>query len=124
VKPATHDIEVYRGDTYELFVRIRTRVYVEGVGWTPGPYKDLTGYTGTAQIRTTEDAADPPAATFTVTIANQVTTLGGVLVRLTPAQTAALVISSGVWDMQLSDGTDVWTYVKGNVTVSKDVSRV
>lgn len=128
MKPYQHDIEIYRGDTFELFFRVRTRVWNPALnggagGYEPGPYRDLTGFAGTSQVRSTADAVDPAALDFTVTIADQITTTGGVLVRATPALTAALVISAGVYDVQLADGTDKFTYIKGGVTVDPDVTR-
>jgi hypothetical protein len=124
VKPAVHDIEIYRGDTFELFFRVRTRVWnaIDQV-WEPGPYRDLTGFTGASQVRSAPDAADPAALDFVVTVVDQLVTLGGVLVRATPALTAALAISAGVYDVQLSDGTDKFTYLKGAVAVDPDVTR-
>jgi hypothetical protein len=122
VKPAEHDIEIYRGDTFELFFRVRTRTW-DGTAWVPGAYRDLTGFTPTAQMRSSADAADPAALTFVCTLANQTTTPGGVLVRATPALTAGLAIMAGVYDVQLSDGTDKFTYLKGAVAVDPDVTR-
>jgi hypothetical protein len=128
VKPAVHDTSIYRGDTYELFFRVRTQVWnplLNGGagGLEPGPYRDLTGFTGAAQFRSSPDAVDPPELIFTVTIVDQLVTLGGVLVYASPAQTAAIAISAGVYDVQLSDGVDKWTYIKGAVAVDPDVTR-
>jgi hypothetical protein len=128
VKPTVHDIEIYRGDTFELFFRVRTRVWNPALngglgGYEPGPYRDLTGFTPKAQIRSSAGAADPPALEFVCSLSNQTTTPGGVLVRATPALTEALVIDAGVYDVQLSDGTDKYTYIKGAVAVDPDVTR-
>ena len=129
MKPLKKDIEIRRGDTFELFFRVRTRVWNPALnggagGYEPGPYRDLTGYTVTSQFRSSEDAADP-ALTFTCTLTNQTTTPGGVLVRATPAQTAALTIFAGGYDVQLATAgmVDAWTYIEGTVTVDKDWTR-
>jgi hypothetical protein len=123
MRPAVHNIEIYRGDTFEIFFRVRTKVFNEiDQEWEPGPYKVLTGWTGLAQIRASADAVSIDA-TLTVTLSNQTTTPGGVLCRLTPTETAALSITAGVWDVQLTDGTDTFTYITGSVAVVKDVAR-
>lgn len=124
--PWVKDIKVRRGDTKELFFRVRTRTWNEALQkWEPGPYRDLTGWTALSQIRESLDSTIV-AAEFTVTFSDQVNpdTVGGVLLKLTPVQTASLTIIKGVWDCQFTDlAGDVWTYVAGAVTVEKDVSR-
>jgi len=126
MKPAKHDIEIRRGDTYELFFRVRTRVWNPTTEvWEAGAYRDLTGYEVTAQLRTAADAATVEIE-FTCVLTNQTTVPGGVLVRATPAQTQALIITAGVYDVQLDpDGTgdDKYTYLEGDVTITKDVTR-
>lgn len=115
MKPGTLDLEVYRGDSFELFGRIRTT--------TAGSYLDLTGWVGIAQIRSDPDS-DSVIESFSVTLGNQSTAPGSVFVRLTAAQTSDLAFTSAQWDLQftLPDGT-VRTYLKGKVTLNKDISR-
>lgn len=118
--PGSVDITVYQGDTYTLFFRVRN----QNPDGTPGAYIDLTGYVGLAQIRAKATDPDPPLATFAVTLADQVLSRGGVTLTLTPAQTAPLPVTGGVWDVQLTapDGS-VHTYLAGNVIVLQQVSR-
>lgn len=132
MQPVPKDIDVYRGDTFEFFFRIRHRVYdATAQTYVAGDYVDLTGWTGLAQIRENADAA-AVLASFTVTIANQAAleTRGGVLLTLPPAVSAGLPalglppVPAGIWDVQLTNATaEVRTYYKGAVTVDKDVSR-
>lgn len=124
MKPWPHDLSIRRGDTKELFFRVRERVWDETTSaYIPGAYRDLTGWTVLAQYRATEDANEV-LAEFAATIMDQGVTPGGVLLRLTPAQTASLTILTGVWDCQLTDPAgDVYTYIAGKVAVDKDVSR-
>lgn len=119
-KPATLDIEVYKGDDFSVFFRVRELNQDQ----TPGAYVNLTGGTGKAQVRQTEDNANVEAE-FTVTLSNQTTTPGGVLCELSSAQTSAFAFTTGVWDVQVT-GADskVKTYLKGKVTVIKEVTRV
>lgn len=121
MKPATQNIEIYKGDDFSIFFRIREKL----ANGDPGSYVDLTGAVGKAQIRQTEDTATV-AAEFTVTIGDQVATPGSVLCTLTGAVTGALSITSPAkWDVQLThaDGK-VRTYLAGSVTLIKEVTRV
>ena len=113
--PAQKDITLYRGDTYELFARIK-----DG----SGVYRDLTGWVGLAQYRATVDDSTV-LATFSVVLGNQTTAPGSFFMRLTDTVTAALTVLSGVYDLQFTfpDGTK-GTYMAGKVTVTKDVSRL
>lgn len=122
MKPAEKALEFYRGDSFEAFMRIREMTLVEGE-YVPGAYIDITGWVGLGQLRSSED--DPTVlATFAVTLGNQTTTPGSAFLRLTAAEVAALSVASGKWDVQftLPDST-VNTFLKGNFTVVKDVSK-
>lgn len=125
--PASKDIEIRLGDSKELFIRIRSRIWDSASStYIPGDYIDITGWTILSQIRiTSEDAS--PLLTFTSTIYPQATTPGGFSLKLTATQTGGLArnLTSGVWDCQITESSgDVNTYVAGNVTFVKDVSRV
>ena len=119
MKPATHNIEIYRGDTYTKFIRIRSK----DENGDPGPYVDLTGGTPKAQIRLNEDAVDVEAE-FTATLGNQTTFPGSIHLSLTPTQTRGLDPVNHVWDMEVTHAdSSVRTYLKGSVTVIKEVTR-
>lgn len=127
--PFQKDIKIRRGDTKEIFFRVRTKVFNElTLAWEAGPYKDLTGYTVSAQVRTTKDAATP-LLTFAVTLGNQADEAvgrGAVLLKITAAQTAAVPLSTttGFYDVQFTEpDLDVFTYVEGAVLFSEDVTR-
>lgn len=122
MKPAKLDLFVKRGDTFEVFFRVRERVLV-GSEYVDGDYVNLTGWTGLCQVRQSEDAATIDVE-ISVVIADQVASLGGVFMRLTAAQTTALTIASGKYDLQFTKpDTTVHTFLEGTVTVSKDYSR-
>lgn len=109
VVPETVDMNLYRGDDFAF------QLTVTNADDTPA---DLTGETAEAQIRQTEDAADPPAATFTCTITTNVITLS-----LSNTQTRTLP-PTGRWDCQLvSSSGSIRTIVRGAVTVTPDVTR-
>lgn len=119
--PAKLDLAIYRGDDFSKLLRFKD------TSTDPDTYIDLTGWTGKAQLRLTEDN-DTVAAEFAVTVmASQATpaNTGKVTLALTSVQTAAL--DGGIkykWDLQMTK-TDASkeTYLYGNALVSKDVTR-
>lgn len=121
-KPATQDIDIYQGDSFDLFVRVKAR----DAGGTM-VYQNLTGATPKAQIRQSKSNVTV-LVEFTCTLSNQTTTPGGVLVHATPAQTAALAATSpgapNVWDLEIlySNG-DKRTILAGNASVTAEVTR-
>lgn len=118
--PTQVNFDVYKGDTFTWWFRLRDRLS----SGAPGDYMDLTGATAKAQIRASEDAGTV-LAEFTCTIGDQSNsaTKGKVTLSLTSTQTTALT-SSGVWDVQLTWPDDtVKTYFKGNANLVKEVTR-
>lgn len=122
--PAVHNITIKRGDTYSLFCRARDKVWDAPSGtYVPGPYKDLTGYVGSCQLRPSEDSTSV-SATPTVELGNQSTAPGSFFVRLTDDETAAITDLNGVYDVQfVTPAGETYTYVGGTWTLSKDVTR-
>lgn len=115
--PGTYDLEIYRGDDFERPIFLREKE-VPG----PGPYIDLTGWSGRAMYKA-KVGDTTPVISFTVTILNQGSFLGGLTISLTKAQTAALTTFKGVWDLELTDDDgNTTTYLKGDVEVNKDVT--
>jgi hypothetical protein len=116
--PATHNITVYRGDTYT-----ETITYKEGAeGVEVG--RTLAGATILAQIRTETGAASATASFTCTPDADQVTNPGKFVMTLPPAQSTLLTGTSYVYDVQVtwSDGK-VQTLKAGTITVTQDVSR-
>lgn len=115
---ANYPIKLYRGDAYDQSFRLREKL-PDGSSGDP---LVLTGCTVAAQIRATEDAATPLAEFDCALGADP----GVVTIALTAAQTAALTGSNkiGVWDLQVTwPDTKPRTYLRGPVTLTKDVTR-
>jgi hypothetical protein len=110
--PAQKNISIYKGDSYTIVFTLKDPDTEEPV--------DLTGVEVAAEIRATEDAGSA-LATFTCGHDDDG---GTVTLELSPAETTALTVN-GVWDVQLTF-TDGWvqTYLKGSVTLVKEVTRV
>jgi len=110
--PAQYDLDVYQGDTFTRYIRLKRRDLT---------YIDLTGATPKAEIRT-DEASSTVLATIAVTLDNQTTSPGGMTLLLTATQTTTL--SSGKWDLQIrAADTTTTTYLRGLVTVYKEITR-
>lgn len=126
MKKADYKIEFVRGDSYSLFGRQRTQTWDAGsTSYIPGPYRDLTGWTGRADVR-----SDATSATilfsFTVTLGNQATAPGSFFVTAAPEDTVNLSDSelNGVWDLQWTSPTGgIITPIGGAVVLESDVTR-
>lgn len=125
MQPAQCDIQIYRGDYFEMTLRLREGT-INGASYTPGAYLDLTDWEPKAEIRANVDATGPPLATLTTEVLDQTMpgTKGGVHLFLPADTSAALTATNAVWDVQLTDTQDrVYTYLRGTVTITKDVTR-
>lgn len=112
--PGEYDIVIYQGDTY--YGPLVTLPDLSGFG---GP-ADLTTATVTAQLRAKEADIDP-LASFTVLIVDAA--LRKVRLTLSTAQTTALTVKKGVWDLQVAEGTWIGTPLRGAVEIRKQVTR-
>lgn len=132
---AKKDLLLKQGDSYTLVFRVRTKVFDAVTNsYVPGDYRDLTGLTGKAQVRTAPGA--DPVASMTVTIPDQSVEAnrGIVVCKLTPQQTTAMTPSPGyptptyMWEVELADNVDpvavTWrkTYLEGGVSVEAEVT--
>lgn len=111
-KPATLDIDVTRGDTYELYF---------GVGRN-GSRINLTGGSVTGQVRATVDDTTVMGS-FVCAITDQNTDPGGVYCRIEKTVTATFT-SAGVYDLQVNmPNGDSKTVLAGKMNLIKDVTR-
>lgn len=106
-RPVAVNLLLYQGDDF----------YLDLVVTQPdGTPADLTGMTPRAEIRKTAEDVVVLAA-FTATVAGNV-------VSLHLAHTASTDLTAGVWDCQVTDGTDgVWTLAAGTVETDAEVTR-
>lgn len=128
MQPVQQDINIYQGDRFDFFFRLRERTWNSGTSqWEPGPYIDLTGKRAKAEIRATAGAVGNALATMHYQFTDQQDPdlRGGVLLWLLPEDSAPLV-ANGVWDVQLETDTatptDTQTYIMGVVNVTKQVT--
>ena len=117
--PAEQNITIAQGATF-----------LESIEATSAPlvYENFTGCTATGKIRATFGGT--LIETFTCTI--PVPTNGTIFFQLTPTQTAALtgtfpdtstrVAVIGVFDVEITDGTDVVRVLQGTASLSREVT--
>lgn len=111
MQPGKYDLILYRGDTYEW----KFLLWMDAGKVQPF---DLTGWTPKAEIR------DKPGGTVLVTLD---VTLdpdppghNGLIMTLDKTQAATG--PKGVWDLQITDGTEVSTVLAGAVKSTADVT--
>ena len=120
---ATYNFTIEQGAT---FTKIITWKDSSGAGI------NLTGYSITGKIK--RKTSDQTAlATFTATLANQVTNPGQFTLSLTAIETASLPTVTGttaqkvllecVYDVEASTGSTVYRLLEGIVSVSPEATR-
>jgi hypothetical protein len=115
-RPGNANLAIVQGDTwYQAFTITSGGVAV-----------DLTGLTATLQVRTTYGGTVLATASCTI----PTPTDGTVIAQLTAATTAALTVvgdtlerALGVYDLNLTDGTQVSTPITGRVTLVMEVTK-
>jgi hypothetical protein len=109
MQPATLPLDIYRGDSQ----RIQVKLWTDAAGTIP---YDLTGATAKSEIR------ERPAGVMITPMTCIVTLPNIVNVYLAAADSHKLP-AKGVWDLQLTflDG-DVQTPLAGPVTITTDVT--
>jgi hypothetical protein len=113
MQPAQLSLDVYRGDSQRIQVKLWTTPPSTGI---PGVPYDLTGVTAKSEIRERPAGTSITAMTCTITLPNIIN------IFLAAADSHKLP-AKGVWDLQLTflDG-EVQTPLAGPVTVTPDVT--
>lgn len=128
MEPYPKQIKVYRGDYFYDSFRVRHRVwnpaYNDGLGgWGPGPYRDMSGWTGNFQIRATHDS-EAVMGQGDVFIIDQGEILGGVQFSMEHTETESLIRGEAVYDVQLTDPDGrPHTFLAGVALIDPDVTR-
>lgn len=117
--PGNLTLTLYQGDDFSLIFRMKDSV--------SGNYVNLGlpgERTGRGQIRASANEAEV-LDEFLVTILDQTTVPGGVMISLTPAQTAALPLEGGVYDIEIANQNRSWvrTPIAGSIVVLAEVTR-
>lgn len=108
--PGKHDLDLYRGDSYEWLIRL----WSDDMGTLP---LDLAGATVTAQIR------DKPDGTKVVNMGTAIEAPNAIRLTITPALWATAPAESGQWDLQVIDADgEVTTVLAGKVKITADIT--
>ena len=109
---ANHDMVIDQGTSFTLDVTIN-----EG-----GAAKNLTGYSGRAQMRTTKTAS-AVAGSFTCTIPTP--SNGIVKMQLSPSTSSAMAAGSYFYDLEIHTSGDaiVKRILEGKVNLTQEVTR-
>ena len=109
---ATYDLVVDQGSDFAIDLTI-----TEG-----GSAKNLTGYSGRAQLRTTHTASSATAS-FTVSVVNA--SAGTMKMELSSATTAGIAAGRYVYDLEIHTSGDatVKRLIQGSVTINPEVTR-
>ena len=109
---ATYDLVIDQGSDFAIDLTITEA----------GSAKNLTGYSGRAQVRSTH-AASSTSATFSVTIVNAST--GQLKMEMTAATSGALAAGRYVYDLEIhtANNATVKRLIQGSVTINPEVTR-
>ena len=115
--PGTNNITYYQGDRYQFVIYPKTN---------SGTAFDLTGYTGLFTIATERGNAN--AIVGTAQSASVNANAGTVTCIIQPSFGRTLTGSSYVYDVEISasasgGGSNVYTLVTGNISVTRDITN-
>ena len=110
---ATYDLVIDQGSDFAIDLTITEA----------GSAKNLTGYAGRAQMRSTH-ASSAVAATFTCSVVGAATN-GIMKMELSSSTTTSLTAGRYVYDLEIHTGSDaiVKRLIQGNVTINPEVTR-
>jgi hypothetical protein len=110
----TYDININAGSTFVLGLTLKK---------ANGTLFDLTGYTGRSQLRKSHIDSTVEATFHIAFDSNRKT--GKMSIGLSEAETIALTLVSGVYDIELIDasGSIVTRIIEGKAKISPEVTR-
>lgn len=107
--PANYDIQYYRGDTYKFYIQPKD---------DQGTPINVSAYTGAFTIATSRGPS--PTSSWSATAICSGTTIS---CTIPPAVGSQLQGGTTyAYDVQISNGGDVYTYLTGNIYVTSDVT--
>jgi len=107
--PGSYSFSYYRGDTSQFVIRPKT---------ANGGTFDLAGYTAAFTIA--NQSGPSGTQTAAVTVVNTTTDI--VTCTITPAIGRTLSAGTYVYDVQITNGTQIYTLLAGLITVTNDIT--
>lgn len=111
------DITIEQGADFDLVVNVVDDVFDSDGNVTGETPSDLTGWTARMQAR---ERVDSTTTLFDIT---PTVASSAVTIHIGATATAAYDWLSGVYDLEITDGTVVRRLLRGNVTVNREVTR-
>ncbi len=108
--PGTYNFSYYRGDTNQFIVRPKNS--------TDGSSFDLTGYTAEFVVATERGSSGTQYAMSAVV--NASTDI--VTCTILPASGRDLTPGTFVYDVQITNGVQIYTLITGTISVTDDIS--
>lgn len=109
--PGKYNFNYYRGDTGQMVIRPKT---------ANGSAFNLTGYTGEYTLA---DSRNTGAAQYSEGITAVVNTVSNIVTcTITPTGGRALEAGDYVYDVQITNGIEIYTILEGVITVTNDIT--
>jgi hypothetical protein len=111
--PGTYNFNYYRGDTFSVIVKPKD---------TNGDPFSLDGFTASFVIANERGSSPSTYYSGSATV----NTVDDIVTAVISATTGNNLLSTNTWvyDIQVTDGTSVYTLLTGNITVTDDVREV
>ncbi|HGY0993977.1 hypothetical protein [Aeromonas salmonicida] len=122
IKQARYDFLIYRGDTPKWTIQLKDVNDETGVE----SEVDITNFTITGQCRYSADSSD---ILFNLPIVKKDPKKGIIEIVITKQQSEMLLpvgstqSSESVYDIQMTVGTSVWTFLSGGMSIIRDITR-
>ena len=107
--PGIYSFNYYRGDTSQFVIRPKV---------TSGSSFDLTGYTAAFTIANSRGSSG--TQTVATSIVNATTDI--VTCTITPAVGRTLLAGTYVYDVQITNGVQIYTLLNGIISVTDDIT--
>jgi hypothetical protein len=109
--PGTYNFNYYRGDTAQMVIRPKT---------ANGSAFNLTGYTAEYTLADSRNNGSPQYSAGITAVVNTVSNI--VTATITPTGGRALEAGSYVYDIQITNGIEIYTVLTGVITVTNDIT--
>jgi hypothetical protein len=107
--PGSYSFNYYRGDTFEFVIRPKT---------TNGSAFNLTGFSATFTVATTRGSTG--TQTVGTAVVNNSTNI--ITCTITPAVGRTFNLENYVYDVQISNGVQIYTLLTGSISVLNDIT--
>lgn len=108
----TGSLRIEQGASYQFTVNLKDQYGV--------PF-DLTGYTGSAQLR--HNYADATPSASLTCLVDSPSSSGSITLSLAPSSSMSVTACKYVWDMEITSGSAVYRIFEGIAQITPNVTR-